>query len=121
MKKLFAFGIALIVTALAVAGVVSAHGGFSSNDNRGLFHDEMESILESGSYEHLESFRDANNGIGGPRWVVDQDSFETWLSQHNAFEAQGLEGPFDQNPRRGFHRGSGNSIRGFSGGCPFME
>ena len=120
MKKIFVLGLALLVASLAIVGVVSAYSGHSPVE-RGSFHEQMEPILDSGSFQELESFREANDGFGGPRWVVDEDSFNAWASMHSEYESQGMEGPISEAPRRGLHRGSGNSQRGFSGDCPFME
>lgn len=138
MKKAFIalFAVALVVVA---AGFGSAYyGQGNGNDQRtnfdgmqrGAFHEQMEEVMESGSFEDLESLR-TELDVNLMPWVIDQATFEEAQAHHQEMEALYGEGPhFGEAGARdgsGFHRGGmhqGSGMgqgQGFHGNCPFMD
>ena len=107
IKSLLIVGLLLIASVFAA----TAYQGYGQGtEERGTFHEDMVNIVEEGTYEDLEAFREENGGFGGPRWVTDQTSFEEWQEKHQE--------NYDGTP--GYLKsGQGKGQR--SGGCPFMQ
>ena len=97
-----------VLVGLLAVGAVAAYGfgqgGFASEH-----HEDMEAIVEDGSFEDLEAFR-AENGFGGPWWVDDEESFEQWQARHESMEGKGFQA----------RQGMGRGRHGGMGGCPYM-
>ena len=75
MNKFF-FG--FLALAIVSAGLVYAHGGIGSYDFD--MHDEVEDVLESGSYSDLEELREEYN-LPMMHWIESEKDFEQAKSE----------------------------------------
>ncbi|MBC8500776.1 MAG: hypothetical protein ISS25_00095 [Nanoarchaeota archaeon] len=78
------FGIValVLVAMLLLAWSALAHGGFSF---QGTFHEQMEEIMEEGTYDDLLAMRE-ELGFNMMPWVVDEETFEQAKEHHEAME-----------------------------------
>ncbi|MCF7871666.1 hypothetical protein K9L97_01405 [Candidatus Woesearchaeota archaeon] len=134
-KKYLVFGIALI--ALLTVGLASAYGGLGPMN--GEHHEDVESILETGTYADLEAYR---NEVGYPvmHRVQSREDFELMQERHQWMEENGYEpgefrgtgeGPWAGQGKgqglgngqgRGMHSGQGFKGQGAGfGGCPMLQ
>ncbi len=74
MKALVITG---LVAVLIAAAVVSAHG----MGRMGMYNQDMQKVLEEGSYQDLVELRQTS-GMPMMPWVTDQASFETMQQHH---------------------------------------
>ena len=88
-KKLGIFAIVL-VSLVAFGGLLSAYGRGIDNPERGLYHEQMEEIIEEGNYEDLVNFRN-EIGYDVARRVVDEESFQQLKERHTYMEENGIE------------------------------
>lgn len=124
-KALLITSVALALLVVAALGAL-AHGGFDRGDlspmgvDRGTYHEQMEEIMEHGSYADLEELR-AETGMPMMRWVTDDESFAEMQEHHEEMEALYGEGPhmgaYGQRDGSGFRHGRGSG----RGGCPMWE
>ena len=94
MKKMFAVGIAVALVALFIGGVYAQ--GMWTGGQRGTYHEQMEQVLEEGTYDDLVALRLETGGRMMP-WVQDAESFAQMQERHKTMEAQYGEGPHRQN------------------------
>ncbi len=115
MKKFISI---FAILAIVLVGGVFAHQNFAQNSQgfmatqsgyeRGTFHEDVESVLENGTYEDLVTLRD-ELGFDVMRRVQSQEDFNEMQEMHELMEEQGYEpGYMRQNSQRG---------TGFGGGC----
>ena len=133
-KKYLVIGISLI--ALLTIGFVSAYGGLYQGvgtQKYGMMntkhHEDMESILETGTYQDLLDYRE-ETGYPVMRIIQTEDDFELMKEHHTWMEENGYEpgqfrgtgeGPF-AGQRRGMHSGQGFRGQGSGfGGCPMFD
>ncbi len=116
-KKLGIFAIVL-VSLIAIGGLVSAYGPGFDNPYRGTYREQMEEILETGTYEDLVSFREEIGHNVAP-WVIDEDSFQQLKERHEYMEENGLEGGMRLRDGTGQGMQHGKA-RGMGMNCPFM-
>ncbi|MCF7866411.1 hypothetical protein K9L67_02250 [Candidatus Woesearchaeota archaeon] len=142
-KKYLVLGLALI--ALLTVGLVSAYGGFGQmiGTQNGMMtgdhHEEVETILETGTYQDLVDYRE-ETGFPVMNRVQSQEDFEVMQAHHKLMEENGYEpgqfrgtgeGPFagqGKGPRNnqgmGFDNHKGQGMRGQGagfGGCPMLN
>ena len=98
-----------VLVGLLAVGAVAAYG-FGQGGMAEEHHEDMEAIIEDGSFEDLEAFR-TENGYGGPWWVDDEGSFQQWQARHES-----MEGEERSHERMG--RGRHGACMG---GCPYMD
>ena len=108
-KMIIAF-IALV----AIVGGVFAYQNNDMNNNinsmnqlshqKGEFHDNMESILENGTYNDLVKFRE-KIGFDIMPFVNSQSDFDSQKDRHEEMEAQGFDGDSNRMNNQG-HRGN---------------
>jgi hypothetical protein len=116
----------LLIAIIAITGSVFAYQGFGMHQNnlnpnsenqtyheRGQFHEQMEEILEQGTYDDLVAFRE-EVGFDVMRKVQSVEDFEAQKARHELRESQGLEPGYK---RAGGH---GSKHRGF-GNCPMSN
>jgi len=93
----------IIVIGLALVAVVSLVAAY------GPWHEDMESVMEDGSYQDLVDYREST-GYNVMPWVDSQDDFESMQEMHEQMEE--------------FHE-QGYGMRGYggyrSGGCPMWH
>lgn len=111
--------LAVMLAGIAAAGIASAgyYGMGRQASGMGMqaspvLHGQLGEIVESGSYEDLLAFREANGGIGGPWWVDSEEDFQAWQARHLEIEENGYSSRYMQNGRRG---------QAGIGGCPMMS
>lgn len=101
MKQILIAIFAVITVMVISAGLAIAH-----NSGYGIFdeerHETMEEIMENGTFEDLEAYRQ-DTGLKIMPWVDSEEDFE---------KAQGLHEQME-----GFHEENGYGQRG-AGGCP---
>lgn len=108
MNKMFAVGIAAVIAALFIGGAYAA-GQWGAQD-RGAFHEQMEEIMETGTYDDLVALRE-ETGRPLKRWVTDAETFAQAQERHAQMEAQ-----YGEGPHHGKMGGRGQG-RGGQGGC----
>jgi len=83
---------------------------------KGQYHEQMEQIVETGSYADLEALREETGRPMAP-WVQSQEDFDVWKARHEQMEAEYGEGPhmgaYGPRDGTGFRRGRG--------GCPMRD
>ncbi len=138
MKKgLLITGAALALLIVAAVGAFAYGGrGMMAGDvspagvERGAYHDQMEEILESGSYADLEALR-AETGMPMMPWVTDDATFQQAQERHEEMETAYGEGPhmgaYGPRDGTGFQRGRSGMMGGGQGrgsgfgGCPMWD
>ena len=88
MKKIWIFMIGLLVLS---AGLIAAYGPY---------HEEMDKIAETGSYDELEALRDAE-GIRGPRWIDSPEDFDKWQEIREEGGCEGMRQDMKEKGRNG--------------------
>ncbi len=111
MNKKSVFVVGLIDGLIALAALVNAHGFGNKAYEQGsnmygmggmhAYHEEMEGIMEEGSYDALVSLRD-ELGVDVMPWINTQEEFEEMQERHEEMER--------------FHEGSGrgHDMKGMS-------
>lgn len=99
----------MIITALfAVLSVTYAYYG-NSLSGMGFYHDEVESIIEDGTYSDLVAFREDTNSRMA-NWVTSEEDFQLLKERHELMEEIGYT----------LDRGMGT--RGYGrGGCHYLN
>lgn len=119
MKRTTVFILAALLVVASI-GTAAAQGwgqGLQAKNpdiEPGQFHEQMEEILEEGTYEDLEDFREAT-GMPVMFRIQSQEQFELMQEHHAQMEAFWEEQGTEPGPR-----GMGFSGRGH-GGCPMMQ
>ncbi len=122
-----------VIVALVAVGAVSAYGfgndfangqgygmmgygpaqmGAYAGQWYGLYHGQMEEVLDNGTYADLARLRE-ETGMPMMPWVQDEESLSALQGEHAASGDAGREGPTD----RGF---GGRGARGQGFGCPMF-
>jgi len=137
MKYILA-SLVFVVLAIPAAVFVADAYGPSHDSIRPVvseeYHDQIENIVEDGTYDDLVSFRE-ETGLNVPRWVDSEDDFDAWKTRHQEMESffeQG--GEWEDRPKMGMghgmhgsqnhDKGSGNGMRlrdGSGTGCRNMD
>lgn len=110
MKKLISILAILIV--VLVTGVFAHQNFYERNEvtqsgyERGTFHEQVEEVIEEGTYEDLIVLRE-ELGFDVMRRVQSQEDFDEMKERHEYMQSQGYEPGY---MRKG-------SQRGFGGGC----
>ena len=113
MKSLSKIIITFIALVAIVGGVFAyQNNGMDSNINsmnqlshqRGEFHDNMEKILENGTYNDLVKFRE-EVGFNIMPFVSSQADFDSQKDRHEEMKAQGFDGDSNRMNSQG-HRGN---------------
>ncbi|MBR9677335.1 hypothetical protein GOV04_04290 [Candidatus Woesearchaeota archaeon] len=114
-KKTITLFAMLTIGLLALSGFAIAHGSFEQrailNNDKQDFHEQMELIIEDGTYEDFDNFRE-ESGFNMMAWVVDGESFEVMQEHHELMEEYHEQNSEGSSMMQGFGRN-----RGF-GGCP---
>jgi len=138
MKKLIAI---LAILGILTVGLVAAHGfgnGMATQGtNRamartsmaeeyepGFFHEQMEEVMEQGTFNDLQELRQ-EAGFNIMPWVDSEDDFELAKQMHERMEQWREENGYEDMPMkgmmgRGFGRGNARGF-GMQGGCPMMQ
>ena len=102
-KKILAAGVLSLLGVLFFgafyASAYSPGNGFYATDNqavkernaeRQLMHEQMESIIENGTYADLVAFKEENN-LNFMPWVTDEETFQQLKERHETMEAYRAE------------------------------
>lgn len=82
MNKTILVIMGLLATGLVTAGVVFASGAEKTNNDH---HEQMEKIIEEGTYQDLVDYRDDTDYRMAP-WVDSKEDFETLNERHEQME-----------------------------------
>lgn len=129
-KTILALG--LVLVALVGVGAVAAYGGFGLVS--GEHHEDVESILESGSYADLVEYRE-KSGYPVMNRVQSEEDFELMKERHQYMEENGYEPGQFRGTGEGLFAGQGKRMKGQGmhggqelrgkgaglGGCPYMN
>jgi len=107
-KKNIGISVVVVFSLLLLVGTVFAHqSGFNLREKMGSFHEQMESIMEKGSYEDLQALRE-EKGFNMMPFISNEDSFQEMKEHHEEMEA--------------FHeKGEGCPMMEDGGSCPMMN
>lgn len=117
----------MLIALIAIVGSVFAYQGSGMRTpihEKGTFHEDVESILDNGTYEDLINLRE-EIGFNVMRKVQSQEDFNEMKERHEYMEEQGLEpGYLRSNGKRssgmgqGFGKGQGMNN---NGNCPNLN
>ena len=112
MKKYTLITLLTILGISIVSGFVWAHGfNPTQNNTYPSYHENIENIIENGTYQDLENYRNQINRNIIP-WVTDETTFQELKERHEQMEEYMEEG-------RGMGFGRRHGRNGF-GRCPMM-
>lgn len=92
MRKILITIISLVVLTLGVTFAFAHSGGFErmtyQNTQTKNFHEEMEKVIENGTYQDLLALREK---LGHPfaRWVDSKEDFDNLKEMHEEMEKEG--------------------------------
>ena len=116
MKKTLIAIISLVVLTLGATFAFAHGGGFGNsefqNTQAGTYHDQVEEVIETGTYDDLLSLRD-ELGYSVARWVDSEEDFAEFKEMHEVMEEEGYIG---RGLNKGYARGG---MHGSGGGCGF--
>jgi hypothetical protein len=109
------------------AGQAQKGFGVQPNQNvqKGTYHDQMEKILEEGSFADLVALRAETGMPLNPR-IQSEEDFKLWQDRHEAMEQYWEENGIEPG-NRGMHNGQGmGQGKGLgkgqnNGNCPMMD
>ena len=114
MKKKIGIAALALASLLLLSGIAAAQRYGMGFGMQGTFHEEMEEIMEEGTYNDLVAFRE-KTGFSMMPWVTDAETFKLAQERHDAMEKFHEENGYGPGMGMGMHgRGSG------LGGCPMM-
>ena len=135
--------IAITTVFLLMIGAVFAYqNGMNTElreNNYNTYHDSMEKIVETGTYEDLQALRE-ETGMQMARWIQNEEDFNDWKLMHEQNEELGLsgqgpkgqgnhmtrgqgigQGGYGNSGQRGNGQGAYGSGQGYNGNCPMLD
>jgi len=102
-KKISFMLVGVVALIAIVAGVFAHQGNYGnsidgSNHQRGMYHEDLSEVLESGTFEDLEAYRE-EIGFDVMRKVQSQEDFDEMKQRHQEMQEQGIEPGYLRNNR----------------------